>query len=585
MKAPYGDSMVSTTIRPWLTVGALAWSLSLLGCYQGVGDDRDEVGEDGDADSVGEGEDGGEGDGSGDGSSGEELPAPSPRVYRLTHEQWENTTKDIFGLGEVSGLSNLFRDDPLVAGFIFDNDASALEVDEALWTGYRVAAGTLSEQVVSDPALLATWLPDEGMGDEQRMLSFIDHFGTLAYRRPLTEQETGDLISIFEAAPALYDDGLDPFAAGVRHVLETVLQSPLFLYRVESSSEIVDGVIPLSDYEVASRLSYLLWNTMPDEELFAAAAAGSLMSIAEVSAQAERMLDDDRAGEVVVRFHHQLLEVDKISTIAPSANAFPDAPENLAELALEEHERFIRDVVFGGGGGLATLLTSSETFIDESLAAVYGVEGISGDEFVHVDLDPTQRRGLFTQVGFLAANSTSLDPDPIHRGVFMARRVACLDLGAPPDGVPALPPFEPGQTNRERVAAHTSDVLCATCHLATINPFGFAFESFDAIGAWRDIDNGQPVDTAVEVTLGDYSEPVSGAVELADVLAASERVHQCYVEHWIEYATGQKSTSADRPMIDRLGGASLNEQQSLHDLLIALTVSPAFLTRAAQELP
>ena len=242
--------------------------------------------------------------------------------------------------------------------------------------------------------------------------------------------------------------------------------------------------------------------------------------------------------------------------------------------------------VFGGGGGLVELLTSNESVVNGPLAALYGVMGVDGDAFVPVDLDPTQRSGIFTQIGFLAANATGYDPDPIHRGVFLAQRMVCLHIAAPPDGVPPLPPLDPDQTNRERVEAHTeTSQPCQSCHSSLINPFGFAFESFDATGAWRDLDNGKPVDTATEVIVGLGATPVSGAVELAEVMATSELVHNCYVKHWTEYATGIKSTPESDPMIARLGAASLDEQQSIHDLLVALTQSPAFLSRSAEELP
>ncbi|MCA9701669.1 MAG: DUF1592 domain-containing protein, partial [Myxococcales bacterium] len=361
---------------------------------------------------------------------------------------------------------------------------------------------------------------------------------------------------------------------------------PFFLYRIERSETVVDGLIPLDDYEIASRLSYFLLNSMPDQELLAAAAAGELHTAAQVEAQAQRLLQEPQAAAMVVRFHHQLLEAEKFANISPSANFFPNAPADLAELAAEEHELFIRDVIFGGGGGLFELLTSSETFVNAELAAVYGVEGVPGQDFVHVDLDGAQRKGVFTQVGFLAANSTSVDPDPIHRGVFLARRMACLTVAAPPDGVPPLPAIEPDQTNRQRVEAHTQaeGSVCVTCHSSYINPYGFPFEGYDAIGAWRTEDNGQPVDAATSVLLGGAVVPVADALELMDVMAESQAVHECYAQHWIEYAAGRNAVTIDDPQIERIGADSLEQQQSLHDLLVALTISPAFLNRAAEEL-
>ena len=565
-------------MKPWSSIPAVLLLGLATACYTGVdGTFAD------DASGTGEGQEAGDGDGDGEGQQAE-LPAPSPRFYRLTHQQWENTVQDLFDLAEPSGQSELFRDDPKVAGYIFDNGASALEVDEALWTGYRLASAAVAEQVTSDPALLDALMPAPGPDEAARIDSFVRDFGTRAYRRPLSEDEVGILTGLFTDAPAYYPDVDDDFVAGIRHVVEAVLQSPFFLYRIERSETVVDDMIPLDDYEIASRLSYFLWNSMPDAALFDAAEAGGLHTAAEVAAEAERMLDDPRAAEMVVRFHQQLLEADKFSTISPSDNFFPDAPAALPELAQTEHELFVRDVVFGNDGGLAELLTSTSTFVNDELAAVYGVEGVAGSDFVEVSLDPAQRRGVFTQVGFLASNATSVDPDPIHRGVFIASRMLCLEIAAPPDGVPPLPALEPDQTNRERVAAHTSASQCASCHNTLINPHGFVFEGYDAIGGWRTVDNGQPVDSSANVFVQFPSIAVSGAVEMLDAMAQSELVHACYARHWLEYTMGQNTTFDDEPAIERLGAESLANQQSIRELLVGLTTSPVFLNRAAQEL-
>ena len=564
---------------------ALSWAPA---CYSGI-DAPDEAGDDGTGDTgdTGNTGDGEPGDGDPDGDA-QELPAPSPRVYRLTHEQWENTVQDLFGFSEPTGQSMYFREDPLVAGFVFDNDVTSLEVDNVLWTGYRLAAAAVAEQVSLDATALAELTPPDTGDEAARIDTFVRSFGERAYRRPLEDEEVVALTELFQAAPALYTSEPDAFVAGIRHVVEAVLQSPFFLYRVERSSAIVDDMIPLSDYEIASRLSYFLWNTMPDPILLAAAAAGELHTPAQVAAEAARMLEDPRAADMVVRFHHQLLDADKMSTISPSAMAFPDAPADLPLLAVAEHEAFVRDVVFGGGGGLVELLTSSQTFLNEELAAIYGVQGVVGPEFVNVELDPNQRRGVFTQVGFLAANSTALDPDPIHRGVFLAKRMACLTIAAPPDGVPPLPPTEPDQTNRERVEGHTEveGSVCISCHGTYINPYGFPFEGYDALGAWRTTDNGQPVDTATNVTLdGATTVPVADALDLMDQMAGDANIHRCYAQHWVEYATGRNSTTDDQLMIERLGTSSLEDAQSIRDLLVAVSTSPAFLNRSAEELP
>ncbi len=511
-------------------------------------------------------------------------PGPSPRVVRLTHAQWDNTTRDLFGLGEQLGYAETFRNDPQIAGYLFDNDATSLAVDAPLWTGYRIAAAEIAALVTSDQAHLDAWVPSDAADDPR---AFLHGFATRAYRRPATESEVDALEALMAAAPELYPDEDDPFVAGLRHVAEAVLQSPFFLYRIEVGGEVTTirggDVVVLDDYEIAQRLSYFLWNTMPDSELLDAAAAGQLSTDEGLAMQAERMVADPRTTEVVTHFHTILLDLGGYDGILPSPVAFPDVPDDLRELAREETRRFVEDVVFEDDGGLVEMLSSSETYVNDDLAEIYGLSGEFGDDFVRVSLPPEQRSGVFTQVGFLASNASLYDPDPIHRGVFLATRFACLVIGAPPDAAMEAPAtLEEGQTNRERIEEHTSRPACASCHETMINPFGFAFENFDAIGAWRDEDNGKPVDAAAGVLLGEVVE-VDGPIELAAAMAESETVHRCYTQHWVEYAMGRNAEVEDDPLIHELGRRSLARGQSIRDLLVSIVSSPAFRYRSVRE--
>ncbi len=524
-----------------------------------------------------------------------ERPAPTPRLRRLTHRQWENTVRDLFNLPDKTGYARLLRADAGASGHLFDNASAALELDEALWLGYRVAAAGVAARVTEEPALLAELLPPSSEVDDARAREFVERFATRAYRRPLDALERAELLELFAAAPGLYPELDDPLVAGVRHVVEAVLQSPLFLYRVERSVAAAgpgDDVITLDGWELAQRLSYFLWDTMPDEELFAAAESGALARSAGLEAQARRMLEDPRAAAVVSAFHRQLLDADRYLDIAPAAARFPDAPTRLGERALEEHERFIRDIVYGQDGGLYELLRSRESFVDAELAAIYGLatprdKALQTGELVHVELDAKRRAGILTRIGFLASRSSSVEPDPILRGAAIARRLACLEFGARPDDAPTLPGFAPEQTGRERVEAHTEQPgsECTECHAAVINPFGFALEHFDALGAWREQDNGLPIDARATVSLGSAELPVDGALELAARMSESAAVHRCYARRWLEFATGQPARAEDQALIERLGEASLARRQSIKQLLLALVRSTAFRSRAVEELP
>lgn len=510
-----------------------------------------------------------------------ELPPSFARVRRLTHVQWENTVQDLFGLAGPTGLSAAFRDDPRTAGFVFGSDTASLGVDHALWVGYRTAAEEVARIVTETPAVRARLLPGAGE-DEERIDRFVREFGMRAYRRPLADDEAAELAAVFSVGRTLHPEVGDDFVAGVRHVVEVVLQSPDFVYRIERSSDRAADVVSLDDWELAQRLSYLLWNSMPDSELFQAAAEGRMSERAEVERQARRLLASPRAADVVRDFHDRLLDTDRLRDISPSPVAYPYVTDELSSSARTERHYFVREVVYANDGGLADLLTSTETFVDAELATVYGLDGEFGRDFVRVDLDPAQRRGIFTQVGFLAALATAVDPDPIRRGAFVARRFACLDVSAPPAPVPPVPVPDDAATNRDRVEVHTEQPgsLCATCHTDLINPFGFALESYDGVGAFRRTDNDRPVDTSALVRLGDEIVPIDGGPDLAAAMADSRAVHECYVRHWIEYAAGQRVGESSAALVSRLAAASL-DRESIRSLLLELVTSPTFRARTA----
>lgn len=571
------DRCRSSSAVTLASLSTLVGLLGVTGCYHGQ---LDALSTDGATDGDDAGGDGGEGEGA-------ELPAPSSRYYRLTHDQWERTVQDLFYLDAPTGLSEGFRADPNSGGYFFDNGSASLVVDQPLWTGYQAASAEVAALVTDDPATLALIVPPDDGDTAARARTFVETFLGRAYRRPPTKAEVDEHLALFNAAPDLFE-GLDPFVAGVRLTIQGVLQSPHFLYRIEESAD-ADGegeVIPLDDYELASRLSYFLWSSMPDEELFAAAEAGELGTDDGLASQARRMLDDPRSREIINHFHAQLLDAEHFEDISPSPAFFPDVSPEIGAYASEESRRFLDHIVFKRGGSWADVLTSNTTFVNAQLAEIYGLEGdFTEDEFQRVELDPDTRRGVFTQVGFLASNASAVDPDPIHRGVFMVRRVTCGTLNPPPDNITPLPPPQPGQTNRERTADHTEQEgsVCAGCHQYTINPFGFSFEHYDAIGAWRDEDAGKPVDASAEVIIAGETFPVADAVELADVLAEQEAVHRCYASHWIQYANGRPAAPEDDVLATRLAQASLEEGLPIKDLLIELVSSPSFTSRAVEE--
>jgi len=511
------------------------------------------------------------------------VPAPAGRFARLTHTQWENSVRDLLRLADTSGLSQTFPSDARTAGFLFDNHEISLEVDQVLAGAYASAAESLAARVSSDAAVLARLLPPDAGSERERVRAFITAFGERAFRRPLEPSEVETFASLFELGKTSYDDATG-FTAGVRMLLEAFLRSPFFLYRVESSTDALGATIPLSDYEVAQRLSFVFTNSIPDDGLLEAARSGQLTRPGDVRRQALRLLSTPSARRAIVGFHEQLLDFEKFESINPSRRAYPTLSDGFAEDVVTSSELFIEDLVVNQGGTFQGLMTSNEAFVNDELARVYGVSGTFGSDFVKVSLPEGERRGIFNQVGFLAANSTSINPDPIHRGVFIATRVLCIRIAAPPDGVPPLPPIV-GGTNREIVENHTqSSPVCQACHATAINPFGFAFENYDAAGSYRTTDNGEPVDASSSPIIDGAPLAIDNSVELAEALGRSEQAHECFSSHLVEYAFGRERERVDEPLVTALTEASLGGAPII-ELLVRIAESPAFLTRSAEELP
>jgi uncharacterized protein DUF1592/uncharacterized protein DUF1588/uncharacterized protein DUF1595/uncharacterized protein DUF1587/uncharacterized protein DUF1585 len=510
-------------------------------------------------------------------------PAPAGRFPRLTHTQWRNSVRDLIGVDLGADLERNFPADSRTAGFLFDNHELSLEVDQVLSSAYASAAEQLAERVTGNPAVLASLLPPASGSEAARARAFIESFGERTFRRPLEPAEVEAFFGLFTRGQTAYDD-VAGFEAGIRLLLEAFLQSPHFLYRVEASTSPVDASIPLSDWELGQRLSYLLTNSTPDVELLAAARAGQLSSPSEVRNQALRLLSTAAARPALVGFHEQLLEFEKFDAISPSPSAYPGVSPRFADDVIKSSRMFIEDLVVAEAGTFKDLMTSTQAFVNAELASVYGVAGNFGANFVKVELPAAERRGIFNQIGFLAANSTSVNPDPIHRGVFIATRMLCIGIAAPPDGVPPLPPITDG-TNRQVVANHTeSSPVCSACHSTFINPLGFPFENYDATGAYRTTDNGLAVDASTSPLIDGQNVDIQNSLELAEKLGESRDAHECFVSHLVEYAFGRARGRVDASLIDGLTEASL-AGTSIVELLIRIAESPAFMTRSTEELP
>jgi len=493
------------------------------------------------------------------------------RYPRLSHAQWENTMRDLLMLDAMPGLTSTFALDPDSSRF---DTFNARTVSANLWNDYQRGAEALAAEVARDPAKLAKIMSPGAMGNAQ---AFVTEFGARAFRRPLTDAEVTAHTELFNSAATLFTGG-DAFANGVELVLRSMLQSPHFLYRVESSTQAQDKKIWLSGYEVASRLSYGLWNTMPSAELFAAAQSGALTTVDGVKMWTATMLKDARAKGSLVGFHDQLFNVVNYGTIAKNENLFPDFTEDLAPVLRDEARMFFEEIAVTRGASVAGLLTSPVTFVTDRTAEFYGLNASYGSTLTKVDLDPTKRAGILTHIGFLSKYGSQSQSDPILRGVHISLDVICSALPAPPNDIPPLPALQDGQTNRERVAMSTGMQPCAACHETFINPLGFALENYDAIGQWRDTDNGQPVNAASTFMLDGAAVSFNGPVELSQALAKSPSVHRCYSQHWLEYVMGRKPAVEENGVLDTVAASSLTAD-TIANLLSSITALETFRAR------
>lgn len=495
------------------------------------------------------------------------------RLVRLSQSQYDNTLQDLFG--DPDAAQRTFAPDAL-NGFKFDT-SNDLRVDARLGPEYRFSAEDVARRAVTDSAsygrLVACDDADPDCADE-----FIGSFGERAFRRPLSAAERTRFRDLFDLGAEL-GEGESSFRDGVELVVEAMLQSPQFLYRsAVSQGQVQNGRRLLDDWEMASRLSYFLFDSMPDETLFAKARAGELRTEAQIEAQVARLLGDARVTAKLVSFHEQLWQFGRYSKIAPDAATFRNLPDNFIDRLLTASDAFLADVI-EEGGGLEELLTARYAYADGPLAAIYGASSGQGSSTAQrrIEFEDGERKGLLMQLGFLASNAYAKKTDPIHRGLFILRDILCRAIPDPPPGAATTPPppaTTPVVTTRDEVTLLTGQSYCPTCH-GQINEPGFSFEGFDAVGRVRETENGAPVDTTGEITLDGERIPFEDAGDLVEALAVSDEARTCYVARWLEFANGRELATVDVALRDRLA----QDPRGVKELVTAIVTAPEFRGR------
>jgi hypothetical protein len=500
-------------------------------------------------------------------------PGPSP-LRRLSSFQIENTLRD------------LFRDVPAVLDVVESENPFSSSYDDLLQPPAEVTLDAY-HRVAHEVALAASnpvGLPgvtgcapaaDEAPCRDQ----FLERWLELAYRRPVSESELVEMQQVFATGRELGGD----FASGVRAVVEVVLQGPDFLYLLEQGEgDAQDGVVALASYETAQRLAYFLTGSSPDAELLAAAQSGSFTE-AELETHARRLLGTPGSRLVTRDFFQRLLRLDGLT--APSGEVTPSYTAEIASLTAEETGRFVEQVTFDGAGTFQALMTEPSTFLNGKLAEFYGLPGITGDTFQRVELNPAQRAGILTQSAFLTATSPGGHTRPVQRGVAILTKVLCQELPPPPPdiAVPLAPPAPDGATTREQLETAVAGAACQDCH-RDIDPLGFAFENYNAVGLWRELDNGKPIDASGTLHETDAQGSFANAVELLQLIAQSDDARACFAKNWLRYGHGRELSEQDACALEQLETALRDSDGNVVELLVALAKTDQLRYRLASEL-
>ncbi|MCO4770002.1 MAG: DUF1592 domain-containing protein [Deltaproteobacteria bacterium] len=500
-------------------------------------------------------------------------PEP-PTLRRLTNVQYANTVRDLFG------------DDIVIPG--------ELDPDERFNGLLAVGAGrtAFSPRGVENVETSSYLLAEQAMEPERRDAlvpctpyaaedpdcaeQFVVSFGRRAWRRPLSADEVSRYAGLGTSAASTLGDFYD----GLEFAIAGLLQAPDFLYRVELGAA-SSGDIPrqYTDWEMASRLSFLLWNTTPDDELLDAAAAGELSEESGLVAQTERLLASPRATEGLTAWFDDWMHFADLDDLYKEPLVFPHMSDTLGESARQESQRLFKLVAFDREDDMRELLTSRRTFVDRELAALYEIPAPVRDGFAAYEHpEESQRRGLLGHASFLALNAHPVSTSATLRGKFVREVFLCAELPGPPAGVDtSIPPVtEAARTLRDRVQQHLADPSCASCH-RNMDLVGLGFENFDGIGRFRTLEEGVPIDSS-----GELDDVVfDNAAGLAEALREHEDLGPCITKTLTRYANGYREDLGQLEALNWLADDFADQGYQLQPLLIELTSSPLF--RASAE--
>lgn len=573
--------MQRTFLRPFLPSHSWLAALSLLalsGCKGDAssdddgdeGDGTESVGTDGT--SAGTSADDTMGDSEGTGGEPEDVvPAPGG-IRRLVGREYIATIEMLLG----SGAAEVAAPPVDTAQEGFDAvGASLLALDAVAVEQYETSAALIAEAVIADPSTLAQTVPCVTESPDTACFEDLARdFGRLAFRRPLDQEEIDTLAAVGQHG---YDWGEGDFTAGLRYQLMAMLQMPSFIYLVEvGEPDEASGFRRLDSYELITRMSIFLLGRGPDSSALALADNGQLETDDDIREAASAMIGTIQAREALSGFFDEYLRLRDLEDAAKNPENFPMFSPELGRAMRQETQLLVHDIVWERNGDYRELFTADYTFVNDRLADLYGVAppaqvGI----YERATLPAEQNRaGYFSQASFLTHQSGSLRNSPTKRGRFIQQSVLCTDIPPPPPSVdPTLPPLPDDSTLRELLLLHMEEAECAPCHGAT-DPLGFAFENYDAIGAYRTTEpNGRTVSSDGELEeLGSWNN----ASDLAAIIAADPRTSKCVVNNLVRGVLGHRETPGEEPAIDALDAGFIDSNYSMQSLLVAFPTSSLF---------
>ena len=497
------------------------------------------------------------------------VPSTS-QVPRMLNREYDAVVKDLLGVTTLTSAGNM----PPSSLLADDSDGSLTDIS---WNAYLSAADKIAAEVMAgtgrtrfincDPAMAAC------------VTDTIRAFGRKAFRRPLTEAEVTSIARLNALTPRGTANEV------AEAVLYAFLASPSFITIPELAQDVEGAAIKLSAFEVATRLSFFLWGSVPDETLNAAADAGQLSTKEQILAQATRMIQvREKTGPVVAAFHRAYADIrlgSHWAGIEHDATKYPNWNAGVMAPMMTEIDRFFEEVAFQGGS-FKDLFLSRVAYVNNVTAPIYGLDAASyGADLTRVELDATQRPGFLTRVGFLASFSAGASTSPILRGAYISKNILGVHIEDPPPDA-ADTPVPPGNymTQRQVMEALTAGDNCAGCHAVAINPWGFLMENFDSIGSWQTVDPlGGAINASAEVEINGAIKTLTTPAELMNELAMGSDARRRYAEKWVTFATGRVPNENDACVVNDVNGKLSQDGYTILNVLADLTQADSFRLR------